>query len=85
MPVNRLVAGSNPARGASSFKNLGIVFQVLYSHSSAARPSSSETPTTRDERHGLEDFARRAAHWTPQAVTGGGRHRRASYSALALV
>ena len=44
MPVNRLVAGSNPARGASSFKNLGILFQVLYSHSSAARPSSSETP-----------------------------------------
>ena len=56
-----------PGRGASSCKNLGIVFQVLYSHSSAARPSSSETPTTRGERHGLENFARRAAHSTSQS------------------
>ena len=53
--VNRLVAGSNPARGASSFKNLAIVFQVLYSHGPAARSSSSKSPSL--ARRTLDDSA----------------------------
>ena len=37
--VNRLVAGSNPARGASSFKNLRTIFRVLCPQTAGARHS----------------------------------------------
>ena len=41
LAVNRLVAGSNPARGASSFKNLRTIFRVLY----FLKPRQLDTPS----------------------------------------